>query len=59
LLVSASIVPLLTGAIVDAVGTVAMFALVGVMYLIMAVAVWFGPETQRLSLEKVGDERAG
>jgi fucose permease len=58
LLVSASIVPLLAGAIVDAVGTVAMFALVGAMYVIMAGAVWFGPETQGLPLEKVGDERA-
>jgi hypothetical protein len=35
-----------------------MFVLVGVMYLIMAVAVRFGPETQGISLEEVSEERA-
>jgi putative MFS transporter len=53
-LVAASLAPLLAGAIVDAIGVVGIFLLVAVMYVIMAVAVWFGPETQGLSLEQVG-----
>jgi putative MFS transporter len=53
-LVAASLVPLLAGAIVDAAGAVGMFVLVGVMYVIMAGAVWFGPETQGAALEDVG-----
>ncbi|MDT7747308.1 MFS transporter [Pseudonocardia sp. Cha107L01] len=57
-LLAASLVPLLAGAIVDAEGAVGMFVLVGVMYLIMAVAVRFGPETQGISLEEVSEERA-
>ncbi|WP_433281483.1 MFS transporter [Pseudonocardia xinjiangensis] len=52
LLLSASLVPLLAGLIVDATGTVGLFVLVGVMYVIMAVAVWFGPETHGLALEE-------
>jgi putative MFS transporter len=52
-LLSASVVPLLAGAIVDAAGAVGMFVLVGAMYVIMAVAVRFGPETQDASLEEV------
>jgi putative MFS transporter len=57
-LLAASLVPLLAGAIVDAEGALGMFVLVGVMYLIMAVAVRFGPETQGISLEEVSEERA-
>jgi MFS family permease len=53
-LVAASLAPLLAGAMVDAIGVVGIFVLVAVMYVIMAVAVWFGPETQGLSLEQVG-----
>ncbi|GAA1325428.1 MFS transporter [Pseudonocardia xinjiangensis] len=52
LLLSASLVPLLAGVIVDAAGTVGLFVLVGAMYVIMAVAVGFGPETQGRSLEE-------
>jgi hypothetical protein len=51
LLVSASLVPLLAGIIDDAVGTAGLFLLISVMYLVMAVAVWLGPETHGLSLE--------
>jgi MFS family permease len=58
-LVAASVVPLLAGVIVDAAGAVGMFVMVGVMYVIMAVAVRFGPETQGVSLEHVGDSAAG
>jgi putative MFS transporter len=54
-LVAASLVPLLAGAIVDAAGAVGMFVLVGVMYAIMAGAVWFGPETQGAPLEEVSE----
>jgi fucose permease len=59
LLVSASFVPLLAAAIVYAVGAVGMFVLVALMYVIMAAAVWFGPETHGSSLEAVNEERAG
>jgi MFS family permease len=59
LLVSASLVPLLAGTIAVAVGTVGVFLLVGVMYVVMAIAVWFGPETHGRSLEELGDELAG
>jgi MFS family permease len=52
-LVAASLVPLLAGVIFDAGGAVGMFVMVGVMYVIMAVAVRFGPETQGVSLEDV------
>ncbi len=57
-LVSASVVPLLAGVIVDAAGAVGMFVMVGVMYVIMAVAVRFGPETQGVSLEDIGESAA-
>lgn len=50
-LVSASLIPLLAGVIVDASGAVGMFVMVGVMYAVMAVAVRFGPETQGVALE--------
>jgi MFS family permease len=59
LLVAASCVPLLAGAIDDTVGAVGIFFLVGIMYLIMAVAVRFGPETQGISLEEVSEDRGG
>lgn len=36
-----------------------MFLLVGSMYVVMAVAVRLGPETQGVSLEEVSEERAG
>jgi hypothetical protein len=36
-----------------------MFVMVGVMYAIMAIAVRFGPETQGVSLEDVGEGVAG
>lgn len=57
-LVAASFMPLLAGIIVDAAGAVGMFVMVGVMYVIMAVAVRFGPETQGVALEDVSDEPA-
>jgi putative MFS transporter len=50
-LLAASLVPLLGGVIVDAAGAVGLFVMVGVMYVIMAVAVRFGPETQGVALE--------
>jgi len=52
-LVSASLVPLLAGVIFDAAGAVGIFVMVGVMYVIMATAVRFGPETQGVALEDV------
>jgi hypothetical protein len=36
-----------------------MFFLVGFMYVIMAVAVRFGPETQGIALEDISEEGAG
>jgi MFS family permease len=54
-LVSASVVPLLAGVIFDAAGAVGMFVMVGVMYVVMAVAVRFGPETLGLSLEDLSE----
>lgn len=59
LLISASFAPLLGGAIVDTAGPAGIFLLVGLMYVIMAVAVWFGPETQGISLEQVSEKRGG
>ncbi len=56
-LVSASLIPLLAGAIFDAAGAVGMFVLVALMYAVMAVTVRFGPETQGLSLEDVSEAR--
>jgi len=58
-LVSASLVPYLAGVIFDAGGPVALFALVAAMYVVMAVAVWFGPETHGKSLEELGEAVAG
>jgi len=55
-LVSASLVPLLAGVIFDAAGAVGIFVMVGVMYVIMATAVRFGPETQGVALEDVSQE---
>lgn len=57
-LVSASLIPLLAGVIFDAVGALGMFVLVGVMYVVMAVAVRFGPETHGASLEDISEQRA-
>ena len=54
-LVSASLVPYLAGVIFDAAGAIGMFVLVAAMYIVMAVAVWFGPETHRKSLEEVSE----
>lgn len=54
-LVSASLVPLLAGAIFDAAGTVGMFVLVAAMYLIMAVTVRLGPETHGVPLEAASE----
>jgi MFS family permease len=54
-LVSASLIPLLAGIIFDAVGALGMFVLVGVMYVIMAVTVRFGPETHGASLEDISE----
>jgi MFS family permease len=55
-LVSASITPLIAGAIFDAYGVMGMFILVGAMYVIMAAAVVFGPETHGRSLEALSEE---
>lgn len=52
-LVAASITPLLAGFVFEAFGVVGMFALISVMYAVMAVTVRFGPETQGLSLEDI------
>lgn len=54
-LVSASLVPLLAGAIFDAAGSVGMLVLVAIMYAVMAVAVRFGPETHGTSLEDIAE----
>jgi putative MFS transporter len=59
LLVSASFVPLLAGTIADAVGAVGVFLLVSTMYVVMAVAVWFGPETHGRSLEELSEPPTG
>jgi MFS family permease len=56
-LLAASFVPLLGGVIVDAAGAVGMFIMVAVMYVIMAAAVRFGPETLGVSLEDIGEQR--
>jgi putative MFS transporter len=58
-LLAASLAPLLGGIIFDRGGAVGMFVMVGVMYAIMAIAVRFGPETQGVSLEDVGEGVAG
>jgi len=54
-LVAASVVPLLAGVIFDAAGAAGMFVMVGVMYVVMAVAVRLGPETLGMSLEDVSE----
>lgn len=53
LLISASGVPLVAGAVEDAAGTTGIFLLVSVMYAIMALAVCFGTETHGVSLEQL------
>jgi MFS family permease len=58
-LLAASIAQLLAGAVADATGARGVFLLVGVMYAIMAETVWFGPETQGLSLEEAIEGRIG
>lgn len=57
-LVSASLIPLVAGIIFDAVGALGMFVLVGVMYVVMAVTVRFGPETHGASLEDISERQA-
>jgi MFS family permease len=57
-LLSAALTPYLAGAIFGSFGAAGMFALVGAMYVIMAVAVRFGTETQGLSLEQVSEDQA-
>lgn len=52
-LISASIMPVIAGALFDAGGVILMFVVVAVMYAIMAIAVYFGPETQGTTLEDV------
>ena len=54
-LLAASLVPLLAGMIFDAAGAVGIFVMVGVMYVIMATAARFGPETQGVALEDVSE----
>jgi MFS family permease len=58
-LLAASIAPLLAGAVADVTGAGGVFVLVGAMYMIMAATVWFGPETQGLSLEEASEGRVG
>jgi hypothetical protein len=58
-LLAASIAPLLAGAIADMTGAGGVFVMVGVMYAITAGTVWFGPETQGLSLEEAGEGGSG
>lgn len=50
-LASASVTPLIAGAVFGSYGVTGMFVLVGIMYVIMAVAILFGPETHGRSLE--------
>ena len=58
-LVSASLVPYVAGVVFGAGGAVALFVLVAAMYVVMAVAVWFGPETHGKSLEELGEAVTG
>ena len=58
-LVSASLIPYVAGVVFDAGGVVALFVLVAVMYVVMAAAVWFGPETHGKSLEELGEAVTG
>ncbi|GHG32613.1 MFS transporter [Paracoccus aerius] len=55
---SASIFPLLAGYLFESGGVAAMFAMIAVMYVVMALAVMFGPETHGKSLESVSGEEA-
>ena len=55
---SASIFPLIAGYLFESGGVAAMFAMIAVMYVVMAFAVMFGPETHGKSLESVSGEEA-
>ena len=44
--------PFVAGAIFDTSGTVVMFVLIAIMYAIMAVATYFGPETHGTVLQE-------
>ena len=57
LLVAASLAPFVAGVVGDAIGTAGIFTLVSVMYAIMGVAVWFGPETHGAPLEELSAAR--
>lgn len=46
-----SIIPPFAGKVLDVYGAVGIFALASLMYVVVAVAVWFGPETFGQSLE--------
>jgi fucose permease len=48
-----AIMPLAASALFHADGTVAALSLVGIMYLIMAISVWFVVESRGVSLEKL------
>ena len=50
---SASVFPLLAGYLFQTGGVTAMFVMIAAMYVVMAVAVLFGPETHGRSLESV------
>lgn len=50
---SASIFPLLAGYLFETGGVAAMFAMIAAMYVVMAIAVNFGPETHGKTLESV------
>jgi putative MFS transporter len=51
-LIAAAVMPLIAGAIFDASGTVVMFILIAVMYAVMAVATYLGPETHGAVLDE-------
>jgi MFS family permease len=54
-LASASITPLIVGAVFGSYGVTGMFTLVGVMYAAMAATILFGPETHGRSLEDLSE----
>jgi len=54
---SASIFPLIAGWLFEIGGVLPMFAMIAVMYIVMAAVVRFGPETHGVSLENVSGEQ--
>ena len=50
-----SIIPPFAGNVLDLYGAMGIFGLAGIMYVIVALAVWFGPETLGQSLEELNE----